>query len=93
MAESGRGISKKRKKIHLLRHRKQQISAAHHLCDTHQRIVNDNGKLISPCPVGTAEDEIAAVAREVDSLPAVGSVSERYVTVGNKNTCGRLAAA
>ena len=93
MAENRRGIAEKRKKIHLLWHGEQQVSASYHFRDTHHGIVNDNGKLVGPSPVGAPENEIAAVARKVDGADAVGAVAERDVTVGDKEAGGRLAPA
>ena len=48
-------------KIYLLTSTLQQVSAPHHLSDSHQGIIHHHCKLISPCPIAPSYDEIAYI--------------------------------
>ena len=67
--------------INLLGSRQQQVVAAHHLGDPHQRVIYHDRELVRPRPVGPAHDEIAAVSGEVEPLRASNKIVEADVSI------------
>ncbi len=48
-------------KVYLLTSTLQQVSAPHHLSDSHQGIIHHHCKLVSPCPIAPPYNEIAYI--------------------------------
>lgn len=61
MDETGRREVQQLCHIQLLGRRQEQVAPPHHLINPHQGIVDDDGQLVGPSPVLTADDEVAHV--------------------------------
>ena len=62
------------------------------LRDSHHGIVDHHGKLISPCPVGTPQNKIAAFSRKIKRPFAEKTVGKCNLPVGNIEACRRLSS-
>lgn len=85
-----RGVAQEGEQILLLRYGEQKVSATDHLRDAHQCVIDYHGKLVSPCPVSTTENEIATLAGQIDRLLAIMAVNIGYVTVRNQHSEGGM---
>src|SRR5690606_35774866 len=65
----------------LSRRRQQQVRAAHDMRDALGGIIHDHGELVGEWPVGTADDEIADIAREILADMALQAILEAEQTV------------
>src|SRR5690606_21719751 len=60
----------------LSRRRQQEVRAAHDMRDALGGIIHDHGELVGEWPVGTADDEIADIAREILADMALQAILE-----------------
>ena len=88
VAEHGRLLTEKAEEVNLLGGREEEVAATDYLGDTRQGIVNDDGELVGPGSVATAEDEVAAMVGEIDALGAIVSVGEDNICIGDADAKG-----
>ena len=62
--------------VDLARARGKQIAAAHHVVDTHERVVDGDGKLVGVHAVAASHKEVAAFLRQAFELVAVDLVGK-----------------
>src|SRR5690606_5719801 len=54
----------------------EQVDAAHHVCNFLEPVVDDHDELISPEPIGTAEDEVAHFRCDILAMRALPPINE-----------------
>lgn len=74
-------VAEQSMKVDLLSRRVEQVAAANNFCDSHQRIVDNNGELIGPGTVGTAKHEVATLAVEPKLPTTKYAVGKTYGSV------------
>ena len=70
----------------------QQVACPHYAGDAHLHVIHRNGQLIGKYPVGAADDEVPAAAREVLAVRAVVAVINGYFCVRDYDLRSRSTA-
>lgn len=87
MAEGWRGEAQQAVEILLLGNGEEEVASSDYLGDAHERVVHDDGELVGPCAVASAEDEVAALVCKMDGVVTVVAVSEGEGLVRHGKSC------